>query len=366
MTIEFHCLRCDRLLRTSADKAGATAKCPQCGSPVTVPHESTAVFEPEPFEDDDEGAVDEHPAPSTTAAVKPPKPRTSCPMCGESVEPGASKCRACGEVLERRAAPPRLPQASPFITKGSRPLEPGSILGRAWKIFWSQFGIAMAVVWLPELIAGFAGGIFFGLAEAAVPRNGAPVMAFSVFMLTIVVPVMRWFLAVGRCMALLKLARGEQVDVGDLFRGGRFLLRKGIVEIVKGILNTLTIVGLMIPFVIAMQAFQRNQDAAVLFIVAAIGFATLVFLMVILKYWPTTYVLIDQDPPGTSCLGIASQLTRGHRMTSLGLALLAGLVAMGGYLALCIGILFAVPIGHLMFTVAYCDLTGQPTVDEFH
>lgn len=363
MTIEFHCQQCDRLLRTSEDKAGATAKCPQCGAPVTVPNRSTAVFEAEPFEEDEEEFVE---APTPAAAVEPAKPRTSCPMCGENVEPGAAKCRACGEILNRRTAPPRVPTSSPFITKGSRPLEPGRILGRAWKIFWSQFGIAMAAVWLPEILAGFAAGVFVGVGEAAVGGNGQALPAVSVLMLTFVVPVVRWHLGIGRCIVLLKMVRGEPVDIGELFRGGRFLVRKGLAEIIKGILNTLTIMGLMVPFVMALMAFQRNQDAIVLFLFAAFGFSMLVLLMVMLKYWPTTYVLIDQDPPGTNCLRIASELTRGHRMTSFGLAILAGIVGAGGYLALCIGILFAVPIGHLMFTVAYCDLTGQPTVDEFH
>lgn len=365
MTIEFHCQQCDRLLRTSADKAGAAAKCPQCGAPVTVPRQSTAVFEADPFHHDEED-FEETPAAAATSTVEPPKPRTSCPMCGENVEPGAAKCRACGEVLERQAPPPRVSGASPFITKGTRPLEPGRVLGRAWKIFWSQFGIAMAVVWLPEIIAGFAAGVFVGIGEAAGGRNRPAVPGLSVFMVSIVVPVLRWFLGIGRCIALLKMVRGEPVDVGDLFGGGRFLLRKSLAEIIKGILNTLTIMGLMVPFVMALMAFQRNQDAIVLVLVAAVGFTLLVLLMVMLRYWPTTYVLIDQDPPGTSCLRIASELTQGHRLTSFGLAILAGVVAMGGYLALCIGILFAVPIGHLMFAVAYCDLTGQPTVDEFH
>ncbi|QDT66180.1 FmdB family zinc ribbon protein [Calycomorphotria hydatis] len=37
MTIEFRCDHCDKLLRTSADRAGLSADCPACGTPVTVP-----------------------------------------------------------------------------------------------------------------------------------------------------------------------------------------------------------------------------------------------------------------------------------------------------------------------------------------
>ena len=37
MTIEFSCSHCDKVLKTSDDKAGRRAKCPQCGEAVTVP-----------------------------------------------------------------------------------------------------------------------------------------------------------------------------------------------------------------------------------------------------------------------------------------------------------------------------------------
>ena len=37
MTIEFSCSHCNKVLKTSDDKAGRRAKCPQCGEPIDVP-----------------------------------------------------------------------------------------------------------------------------------------------------------------------------------------------------------------------------------------------------------------------------------------------------------------------------------------
>lgn len=37
MSIEFRCTQCDKLLRTSDDTAGKQAKCPECGTLMTVP-----------------------------------------------------------------------------------------------------------------------------------------------------------------------------------------------------------------------------------------------------------------------------------------------------------------------------------------
>ena len=46
MTIEFLCPNCQKLLRTTNDKAGVKAKCPGCGGPITVPFPDEDEFEP--------------------------------------------------------------------------------------------------------------------------------------------------------------------------------------------------------------------------------------------------------------------------------------------------------------------------------
>lgn len=40
MPIEFRCPQCNRLLRTGDDTAGFQAKCPECGSTMTIPNQS--------------------------------------------------------------------------------------------------------------------------------------------------------------------------------------------------------------------------------------------------------------------------------------------------------------------------------------
>lgn len=46
MPIEFHCTQCNRLLRTPDDSVGKQAKCPECGTILTVPATSAAPSPP--------------------------------------------------------------------------------------------------------------------------------------------------------------------------------------------------------------------------------------------------------------------------------------------------------------------------------
>ena len=47
MTIEFNCPSCGKLLKTSDEKAGVRAKCPDCGEAIQVPQPAESSVEPE-------------------------------------------------------------------------------------------------------------------------------------------------------------------------------------------------------------------------------------------------------------------------------------------------------------------------------
>ena len=89
MAIEFRCTQCNKLLRTGDDTAGKRAKCPDCGTVLTIPAAAPPPAEPAP-------------------SVPPPVPPADSPFAGAdaanpyqspagaSATPGAAStpCRA--------------------------------------------------------------------------------------------------------------------------------------------------------------------------------------------------------------------------------------------------------------------------------
>lgn len=93
MTIEVTCTACGKTLSAKDSSAGKQAKCPDCGSLISIPEPiydaledpaTPGVFDPV---EDSQAAADD-------------RPRSACPQCGEMIVSGAAKCRFCGEYLD--------------------------------------------------------------------------------------------------------------------------------------------------------------------------------------------------------------------------------------------------------------------------
>lgn len=103
MPIQFKCNQCGRKLQAPDSAAGRRAKCPDCGTVMTIPGD---VYDAE------EVAVAEEVIPATRQegegayGLAEPAPRreeadrTPCAMCGELIPAGAAKCRYCGEIFD--------------------------------------------------------------------------------------------------------------------------------------------------------------------------------------------------------------------------------------------------------------------------
>ena len=220
----------------------------------------------------------------------------------------------------------------------------------------------MAAVWLPTFFVAVSGSFVVAIVENAGNKGAAKAPGLTL-MAGLVLPLIQWMFGLGQTLMLLRIVRGEPTSVGDLFSGARYLPRKAAAEIVKGIMNVGMLILLWIPLGVAIAGFQRNQEIAGLILIGGVVATFIGLIALTVKYWPTTFVLVDRDPPGISCLGEAKAITAGRRWATVGLAIVAGLVMLAGYFALCIGWIFSIPVTFVMFAVAYCDMTGQPTME---
>jgi len=344
VTIEFHCPHCSKLLKTPDDKAGVRANCPGCGELVTVPLPADEAAHADPSLGQSSGPDEAGPAlaasglPASSEIGAPDETRT-CPMCGETIKKAATRCRFCGETLDSAPVGDGVPTR----------FEAGDALSRAWEIYKDKLGILVAafliftavqfavqfgVSLISQLVQT---GLLLAVGGGGAPGgNPGPVLAVIglVGLVTMVVQYLGIaFLEAGYHIFLLKVARGQNADLMDLFAGSRYFWRVFLAYLLFTLMMGLGFLLLIVPGVIVALAF-----------------------------WPFMFLIVDRD------LGVIESFRRSAEIASgnYGSSFLLWLVLVGltllGALALCVGLIFAVPLANLMFAVAYCLMSGQAVV----
>jgi phage FluMu protein Com len=175
MAIEFRCTSCDKLLRVGDDAAGKHAKCPQCGTVLTIPA----------------------PAPFAAAAPPPPlPPRQPSPSASPN--------------------PYQAPQAMPSAPVTGA-LDLGSIFNRTLEIFKSQPVMCIVGVVLAVIASGVMQGVT-NLVSSAVLRGTHSLMLFTMFSFVgwIASMAVGMWIQMGVLRMLLKIARGQEVTFNEL------------------------------------------------------------------------------------------------------------------------------------------------------
>ena len=97
----------------------------------------------------------------------------------------------------------------------------------------------------------------------------------------------------------------------------------------------------------------------------ALGFLLLIVLGIIfvLMFMFTTLIVIDRGLGPIEAMKESSRITRGHRWTLLGLALLVVLVNLLGLLALVVGLLVSVPVSWIALAHVYRVLARRTAPD---
>lgn len=340
MTIEFSCSHCNKVLKTSDDKAGRRAKCPQCGEPISVPMPEDVAASDDGFdgfgEFDSESPVSED---QSFLAGSPVREEDSflnqetidCPMCGAPVSVGAIKCEACGETLQASGR------------KGGR-WEPrvfsiGEVFSRTWEVYKANLGMVLGVPLLAGVIyfiGAFAIGIVAALLGVAlvsmVGGDMAPLAQIPVALLqNILVYGILFYVQLGGQLTFLKIVRGENPELNVLFSCSSFLGRMFLCSIIYFILCFLGFLLLIIPGII-----------------------------VALMFWPFSFILVDRNLPGIDSFSEARKVTSGNLLNLFGLSILLGLITiLGAVVTLGIGLIFIIPFTYMAQTVAYAEMTNQ-------
>lgn len=352
MAIEFRCPNCDKKLKTGDDKAGRTAKCPQCGTSVTVPAASTAADVGDEFEAF--GAFDDPTSPQPPRRAGGTAAQTACPMCGAMNAATASRCYACGEDLYAAAAP----------APGERPanFDPGDQLSKGYDLFKADMGNCIVVALLYLFIPGGinqALGLILNLAVGGAGNQGGGndaalgIMIVGQVLIMVVQFLVQVYFDAGATLYFLNVIRRRPAQVGDLFAGGPFFLTLALNRIVLGLLCVLPYLpgGAVIGIGAAVGGDAGPIIIGVGGLLLLIGIGVGVYLAAM--FWPHCWLIVDRNLPGLTALKASPHLTSGYRGGIILMGLLYGLLTFAGMLACCLGVIFTTPIACLMTGIGY-------------
>lgn len=246
------------------------------------------------------------------------------------------------------------PRFEPTESTG-RPFSADEVLARSWEIFKAQMGTVFGVVIVPlliDLLYQFAGQ---RMAETVDQQSAMGRLAEVMFTLSGV--LIRIWLACGSTMALIKIARGDEAQVSDVFHGGPYVLRTIGASLLYG-LGLFPVFALM--FAPAGLLYLAGNLTAAL-VAAVVGFlaSMAAALLTAARFYQYTYLIIDQDAGVVESLRRSFQITRGHTLTLVGLFLIAMVVGVGGVLLCFVGYFFTMSWSLLLLACVYVALIRE-------
>lgn len=347
MSIEFRCVQCQKLLRTPDGTDGKRVKCPSCGTEMRIPTVDQAADAggSPPGAPADSGFSETLPHSGSPggAPAPPPPPPTGPSDAGASPFGAAPPPPPPGGGFENPYQTPGEAGLAggdaPVVAGAYQPtqIDVGDVMGRAWTIFRAQMwncvvpgllllGINIGLSIVMQIIVG---------AVTAAADETAGMMAYGGSQIFSFV-ISTW-LNLGLVIYFLKIARGQSTDIGDLFRGGPYLLRA---------------LGGWILFFIAFYI------GLILCVVPGVYIA--------LRYGLFSAVIVDRDAGVFESFSVASDLSSGNKLSMFVLGIIAFLLAILGFLMLCVGIIFTSAYTYAIFSVMFVAMCGQATAERFY
>lgn len=241
-------------------------------------------------------------------------------------------------------APPQVSNAnqnaSEIQPQGNYPLDFGQCIRTAWECTNSNlgklflFGLIYMVIIIAWELLNAAIGTLFGIPfmDEGVTQEQLIVSAIG----DIIGEIISIFLGLGGTIFGLNLLKGKEANVGQIFTGGRFLLRQIGASIIYAIIVILGIILLVIPGIYLAIRLGQFQNA-----------------------------LVEKDLGPIEALKASWQITEGNVINYLALFIISIGIVLLGMLALLVGLIWAYPTAILANISAYLYMSrGKTCVTE--
>jgi len=306
MAIEFRCSVCNNLLRVADQSAGKQGRCPQCGTPFTIPAAGTGA------------------STGTPAGAGPAQPQ--------------------GELKPTPIKP--------------TPIDIKDVILRTWDIFKVQWTLclsagilAWAAVFLATMIL-VAGPVALGF---YVVKNVA-VAAILGFLGSLATMFISAWVAVGTIRFFLGVVRGHEPPVGDVFIGGPqfvpFLIAQMLFSLIVG---AIFLIGAAPGMVVGLVWAWLGGVVGWFGMVVASGASVFLFLM----FSQAFFLIVDRNMQVIEALQESKRLTDGNKVYLFVLLVLVVVLKMLAVIPLGLGLLVAMPFISLLYAVIYLRISGQ-------
>lgn len=223
------------------------------------------------------------------------------------------------------------------IPPGSEPLDVIACIKRGFDLTTRHFGI-IVLTGLVYFAVTFGVGVLFSVVEMAAggkslnqqfsPEGMAVAQTTGQTVVgvihQIISQLLSIYLSMGATRIALNLISGQEVSVGQLFSQGDKFLKMIGASIIYFLAVGVGMLLLIVPGIYIALRFGQYQAA-----------------------------IVDRNMGIMEAFNYSSSLTTNNRMSLLGLGILSFLVVLAGLLALCIGVIFTMPIAWLSWVVAY-------------
>lgn len=251
------------------------------------------------------------------------------------------------------------------------PYEPFSIdavVRRAWRVYNERLGLCIGAVlsaaFLP-MIVYYLGLFLVGTISRGGNGNDPLVMLMvGLFMLAYYLLIV-WFNA-GMSIVLLRIATGRETSYGDLFTGGRYMLRflgayLLIGAIVLGLLLLCSApVVLAIVGIVAASGGGSMIGVIPIILCVLLGIAAFVgFLLLSYRLYLFQYAVIDRDCGPIEAIQICYDITRGHVLEAFGTFVVGMAIGIAGYFLCFVGLIFTLPLMNMIHAMMYVFLSAE-------
>jgi hypothetical protein len=243
---------------------------------------------------------------------------------------------------------------------GAEPFSPGLVMSRAWKIYLERFWVIFGSVIGTFVVNFVLWALLGGLISALAPPKASPELYFVIMCVSVIAAVLFGICtASGLMYTLTKVARGQPASVGDILRGGPFIARFIGATLLQQLAVMGVYAGCAIPLFLASGlAAQYSPGASLVVLVIGAIITAVVIAIVAVRLYLYPFVIVDRDAGAMESLRTSYALTRGHVIELIGLAIIASLIAMAGFLAFFIGALFTDPFSVFLYPCIYVALAG--------